>query len=64
MVFDLRQSDPLVASIIEKRDVHGDEVTVVQWIKDSWTAKRKYIVIEFYLILCLIADRPIKISTS
>ena len=43
-VYDIRQDDPLVASITNKQELHSDEVTNLKWIRDPKSAKRKYMV--------------------
>ncbi len=44
-VYDIRQPDPLVATVTDKNELHRDEVTVLKWIKDPKTSKKKYLVI-------------------
>ena len=38
-VYDIRQPDSLVASVIDR-----DQVTVLKWIKDPKASKKKYMV--------------------
>jgi hypothetical protein len=49
-VYDIRQSDPLVASVTDKIELHRDEVTDLKWIKDPKSAKKKYLVCSFFLM--------------
>ena len=44
LVYDIRQNEPLVASILDKNDFHNDEITTLRWIKDVKTSKKKYYV--------------------
>ncbi len=44
-IYDIRQTEPLVATVIDKKELHKDEVTVLKWIKDPKTSKKKYLVI-------------------
>ena len=56
-VYDIRQTtDPLVASITDKNEVHRDEVTCLKWIKDPKTSKKKYLVIVFVSLFPLFSD--------
>lgn len=43
-VYDIRQSDPIVASVTDKNEMHRDEVTVLKWIKDPKSSKKKFLV--------------------
>lgn len=44
LVYDIRQNEPLVASILDKNDLHNDEVTILKWIKDIKSGKKKFLV--------------------
>ena len=49
-VYDMRQAgsvadgDPLVAAVTDKNEMHKDQVTVLKWIKNAKTAKKKFMV--------------------
>ena len=53
LVYDIRQNEQLAASILDKNDIHNDEVTILKWIKDVKSTKKKYYVTKkcFYDIL-------------
>ena len=44
-VYDVRQSDQLVASVTDRKELHKDEVTALEWFKDPKSAKKKYFLL-------------------
>ncbi len=61
-IYDIRQTDPFVASILDKNDVHNDEITVLKWIKDPKSNKKKFYVCICFLIFS-IAETAIPLKT-
>ena len=43
-VYNIRETEPLAASITDRKEMHKDEITVLKWIKDTKTSKKKYLV--------------------
>jgi WD40 repeat protein len=43
-VYNLREAESLAAVITDKREMHRDEVTVLKWIKDTRTSKKKFLL--------------------
>ena len=43
-VYNIREEDPLAATVTDKREMHLDEVTALKWIKDPKTSKKKFLV--------------------
>jgi hypothetical protein len=44
-VYDVRQTDQLVATITDKKELHRDEVTSLKWFKDPRSSKKKYLLL-------------------
>lgn len=47
-VYNTREAESLPTSILDKREMHKDEVTCLKWIKDVKTSKKKYLVCNNY----------------
>lgn len=47
-VYNTRETDTPPTTVTDKREMHKDEVTVLKWIKDAKTSKKKYLVINFF----------------
>jgi WD40 repeat protein len=47
-VYNTREAESLPTSILDKREMHKDEVTCLKWIKDVKTSKKKYLVYNNY----------------
>lgn len=44
IVHDVRENDSLVASILDKNDLHSDEITYLKWIREPNSSKKKFFV--------------------
>lgn len=47
-VYNVREVEALAAVITDKREMHRDEVTVLKWMKDTRTSKKKFLVGLFF----------------
>ena len=47
-IYNVRESEALAAIITDKKEMHKDEITILKWVKDSRTSKKKYVVRYFY----------------
>lgn len=43
-VYNTRETDSAPLIVTDKREMHKDEITVLKWIKDVRTSKKKYLV--------------------
>ncbi len=61
-VYDVRQPEPLVATITDKNELHRDEITSLKWFKDPKSSKKKFLVIYNTTVNTKIKFKDLKIT--